>query len=53
MKHKIAITMGDPSGIGAEIAVKALNSRKVYEQCIPLVIGDRIPMAEALSLIHI
>lgn len=49
MKHKIAITMGDPSGIGAEIAVKALNSRKVYEQCIPLVIGDRIPMAEAIA----
>lgn len=49
MRHRIAITMGDPSGIGAEIAVKALRSRKAYEQCIPLVIGDRIPMEEAIA----
>lgn len=49
MKHKIAITMGDPSGIGAEIAVKALNHREVYEQCMPIVIGDRIPMEEAIQ----
>jgi hypothetical protein len=26
-KHKLAITMGDPSGIGAEIVVKALGMR--------------------------
>ena len=36
----IGITMGDPAGIGAEIILKALNSEKVYENCIPVVIGD-------------
>jgi 4-hydroxythreonine-4-phosphate dehydrogenase len=41
--------MGDPSGIGAEIAVKALAHRKVYDECIPVVIGDGLPMRDAIS----
>jgi len=52
MRHSIAITMGDPSGIGAEIAVKALGDPKVYEQCQPIVIGDRLPMEEAIGFTH-
>lgn len=45
--HKpiIGITMGDPSGIGPEIAVKALSTKKLYSLCRPLIIGD-------LSIIH-
>lgn len=49
MRKKIAITMGDPSGIGAEIVVKALMHSEIYEQCIPIVIGDRLPMEEAVQ----
>lgn len=49
MKQLICITMGDPSGIGAEIAVKALSRREVYDQCIPFVVGDRAAMEEALE----
>ena len=45
MKPTIAITMGDPAGIGAEVAVRALTHSAVYELCTPLVIGS----AEALS----
>jgi len=37
----IGITMGDPSGIGPEIIVKALLDRHIYEICNPVVIGDR------------
>ena len=36
----IAITMGDPAGIGAEIIVKALARPEVRQGFIPLVVGD-------------
>jgi 4-hydroxythreonine-4-phosphate dehydrogenase len=36
----LGITMGDPAGIGPEIAAKALADRKVREAARPLVIGD-------------
>jgi 4-hydroxythreonine-4-phosphate dehydrogenase len=39
-KPILGITMGDPSGIGPEISVKALRQAKVYEICCPLIIGD-------------
>jgi 4-hydroxythreonine-4-phosphate dehydrogenase len=38
---KIGITMGDPTGIGPEIIVKALSSEELFEACRPLVLGDR------------
>jgi 4-hydroxythreonine-4-phosphate dehydrogenase len=37
----LAITMGDPSGIGPEVTLKALQHADVYERCRPLVLGDR------------
>ena len=43
----LALTMGDPAGIGPEIIVKALTHAVVYEQCRPLVIGDRRMLAQA------
>lgn len=35
----LAITIGDPAGIGPEIIVKALGSSAVWRVCRPLVIG--------------
>lgn len=35
----IALTMGDPAGIGAEISLKALLDPQIYAICRPLVIG--------------
>ena len=46
----IAITMGDPVGIGPEIIVSALNDPLVYELCRPLVIGDKAVMNKAINL---
>jgi 4-hydroxythreonine-4-phosphate dehydrogenase len=40
MKPLIGITMGDPSGIGPEIIIKALQEEVVYQKCRPLVVGD-------------
>lgn len=39
-KPILAITMGDPAGIGPEIVVKALNLKETYEKCRPLVTSD-------------
>ena len=45
----LGITMGDPGGIGPEIACKALNDPEVYKVCRPLVIGDAAVMDNALK----
>ena len=37
----LAITLGDPAGIGPEVVLKALAHADVYERCRPLVLGDR------------
>jgi 4-phospho-D-threonate 3-dehydrogenase / 4-phospho-D-erythronate 3-dehydrogenase len=37
----IGITMGDPTGIGPEIIVKALATGEVFRVCRPIVFGDR------------
>lgn len=39
-KPIIAITMGDPSGIGPEIILKALNDPAVRKAARPLILGD-------------
>ncbi|MDQ7066144.1 MAG: 4-hydroxythreonine-4-phosphate dehydrogenase PdxA [candidate division KSB1 bacterium] len=36
----LGITMGDPAGVGPEIALKAFQQPEVHELCRPLVIGD-------------
>lgn len=47
-RKRIAITMGDPAGIGPEVVVKALTNREVYEKCIPVVIGDYEALQDAI-----
>ena len=44
----LAITQGDPAGIGAEITVKTLAETEMYEISRPLVIGDACVMEDAL-----
>ncbi len=51
MRNIIAITMGDPAGVGPEITVKALRDPEVYERCKPLVIGDREILERACRLV--
>ncbi|WP_316976920.1 4-hydroxythreonine-4-phosphate dehydrogenase PdxA [Shumkonia mesophila] len=46
----LAITMGDPAGIGAEIAAKTLAEQETYKICRPLVIGDACVMEDAVRL---
>jgi 4-phospho-D-threonate 3-dehydrogenase / 4-phospho-D-erythronate 3-dehydrogenase len=49
LKPVIGITMGDPSGIGPEIAVKALSCERVRALCRPLLIGSTPIIAEAAA----
>jgi len=37
----MAITLGDPAGIGPEVVLKALGHGEVFAACRPLVVGDR------------
>lgn len=40
-KPKVAITLGDPAGIGPEIVLRAINSLEVQRVCSPIVLGDK------------
>jgi 4-hydroxythreonine-4-phosphate dehydrogenase len=37
---RIAVTMGDPAGIGPEICLRMLADGSVLKQCVPLLVGD-------------
>ena len=51
----IAITMGDATGIGPEVIVKALSHPEVYKECCPVVIGDakRLQQAQRITKAHV
>lgn len=40
--------MGDPAGIGGEIAVKALSMHHWEGQCVPIVVGDAAAIDDAI-----
>jgi 4-hydroxythreonine-4-phosphate dehydrogenase len=39
-KPKIALTMGDPAGVGPEICLHALKAPEVNSICVPILFGD-------------
>jgi 4-hydroxythreonine-4-phosphate dehydrogenase len=45
----IGITMGDPSGVGPEIIIKALSDPGNYDFCRPVVLGDPAVMSLCLK----
>ena len=49
-KPILTITMGDPSGIGPEIAAKALAEKPTYKICRPLIVGDANAMRQAVDI---
>ena len=40
MENRIAVTIGDPAGIGPEIVLGALADEEVLRRCEPLVVGN-------------
>lgn len=46
----VAISMGDPAGVGAEIVVGALGDGKIWSVARPLVVGDLHFVADAVKI---
>ncbi|OGV66581.1 MAG: 4-hydroxythreonine-4-phosphate dehydrogenase PdxA [Lentisphaerae bacterium RIFOXYA12_FULL_48_11] len=40
VKPIIGITMGDPAGVGPELCIHVLSSKKVLNRCRPVIFGD-------------
>jgi len=49
----LAITMGDPAGIGPEIVAKSFMEDVVYKQCRPIVTGNAGIMRRAVKLLNL
>jgi 4-phospho-D-threonate 3-dehydrogenase / 4-phospho-D-erythronate 3-dehydrogenase len=52
-KPILGISMGDPAGIGPEIAAKALAHKHVYEIARPIIVGDAAVMAWAAKIAQV
>jgi 4-hydroxythreonine-4-phosphate dehydrogenase len=50
-KPVIALTMGDPAGIGPELIVQVLSEEEAYSLCRPVVIGDLQVMYRARDVV--
>ncbi|UTR12766.1 4-hydroxythreonine-4-phosphate dehydrogenase PdxA [Evansella sp. LMS18] len=50
-KPIIGITMGDAAGVGPEIIVKSLQSKELYDQAHPIVIGDAKMLKRAAEIL--
>lgn len=49
-KPLIAVTMGDPTGIGPEIIARALAMPEISDICRPLVLGDAVAMERGIAI---
>lgn len=49
----MAITMGDPAGVGPETLIQAIASKTIYDVCDPFVIGHLDSLELAAKAMHI
>ncbi len=49
----LAITLGDPAGIGPEVVLKALGHGEVFDACRPLVVGDSGVLERAAAWLEV
>jgi 4-hydroxythreonine-4-phosphate dehydrogenase len=47
----IGITMGDPTGIGPEVIVKALSTQEPFKVCRPVLFGDRGVIRKTIGML--
>jgi len=47
----LAVTMGDPAGVGPEVIVKALAESRVHDVCRPVVFGHPTLLEQAITLV--
>ncbi len=51
-KPVVALTIGDPAGIGPEISVATMMDKEVYEECRPFLIGSVPIIRRAMAIKH-
>jgi 4-hydroxythreonine-4-phosphate dehydrogenase len=44
---KIAVTTGDPAGIGPEVCLHLLQNEGIAAQCVPIIFGDKVVLEQA------
>jgi 4-hydroxythreonine-4-phosphate dehydrogenase len=44
---RIAVTMGDPAGVGPELCLRLLVEKSIREICVPIIYGDRTILSRA------
>lgn len=49
-KPTMAITMGDPAGIGPEITLKTIQDERIYDICNPFIIGSADSLEQAAEI---
>lgn len=49
-KSRIAVTLGDPAGIGPEIVVKTFDKKELYDQADIVLVGDKKVTEKALKV---
>ena len=49
----VGITMGDPTGIGPEIIVKAMSTEEPFQVCRPVVFGDPGVLQDTVERLHL
>jgi len=52
-KPLIAITMGDPAGIGPEIIAKVFDTGEIFSLCRPVIIGHAGVMKKIVEDLHL
>lgn len=52
-KPRIAISLGDPTGIGPEVTLKAVSKPRVRRLLAPLLVGDLDLYRETATLLHL
>ena len=52
-KPIIAVTIGDPTGVGPEVIVKAIASGELQSSCTPMVLGRSAVLKKAAELCHL
>jgi len=53
VKPVVAISMGDPGGVGAEVILKALVRPEVMQALTPMVVGDEKQLAETAQRLNL
>jgi 4-phospho-D-threonate 3-dehydrogenase / 4-phospho-D-erythronate 3-dehydrogenase len=47
----VGITLGDPTGIGPEVIVKALSKEEPFQFCRPIVLGDQSVLSRTIEML--